>query len=319
MRRSGVPQLRPGSRATSLQTASPAKSAECKFNAACAGPCTQTALPTQAPVPRDDNAGAGTDIDAAVPAQRHGPGGITGLRWLLVCLALYHSIFMYGLNTTIAADVQSAVVETFGAVGQLAWLGAGFPLGSVAVILPYGALFTSFDTKWSYIRGIVLFQAGFALCGGAPNMGALSDGRVLAGAGGTSMYLGGLTHISAMTSTDGASATWRWAFYLNLVIGAVTAPIYLLYLPSTRPAAAGSGLSVRARLAQIDYVGFILSSAAWVAFGLALVSAGTQWTWRDGRTIATLVTFRVLVVSYVLQQYFCWFTTPATRSIPAHL
>lgn len=38
---------------------------------------------------------------------------IAGVRWLLVCLALYLSALMYGLDTTIAADIQGAVISTF--------------------------------------------------------------------------------------------------------------------------------------------------------------------------------------------------------------
>ncbi|ERT02413.1 uncharacterized protein SPSK_05160 [Sporothrix schenckii 1099-18] len=311
---------------------------------------TSLASPSSSDVEKHADAPRGSSESELRPQQHHdhrqreGHPDIQGVRWILVCLALYLSVFMYGLDTTIAADVQSAVVETFGSVPQLTWLGAGFPLGSVAVILPYGRLFTTFNMKWLYIGGIVLFQAGSALCGGAPSMGALIVGRVLAGAGGTGMYLGGLTHFTALTSAQtrgtyitgitfvwgigsilgpvvgGAlstsGATWRWAFYLNLIIGAVTAPIYVVYLPAIHPI---TGKTVRERLATLDYVGFVLSAAVWVTFGLALVSAGGLWAWRDGRTIATLVVCGALLALYAAQQYFCWWTTPATRSFPAHL
>jgi len=43
--------------------------------------------------------------------------------------------FLCGLDNTIAADIQSAVLDTYGDVSQLAWLGTGFPLESVATIL----------------------------------------------------------------------------------------------------------------------------------------------------------------------------------------
>ncbi len=42
---------------------------------------------------------------------------------------------LYGLDTTVAADVQGTVLEQFGEPEKLAWIGVGFPLGSVAVIL----------------------------------------------------------------------------------------------------------------------------------------------------------------------------------------
>lgn len=57
-------------------------------------------------------------------------------QWFLVCCVLYSSAFLYGLDTTIVADVQVPIVERFGSVDKLSWLGTGFPLGSVATILP---------------------------------------------------------------------------------------------------------------------------------------------------------------------------------------
>jgi len=269
---------------------------------------------------------------------------ITGVRWVLVCAGLYVSCLMYGLDTTIAADVQAAVTQTFQDVPQLPWIGAGFPLGSVAVILPYNALFGKFNMKWLYIAGIVLFQAGSALCGAAPTINALIVGRVMAGAGGTGIYLGGLNHISALSTREErgtyisglsfcwgigtilgpvvgggfslSSATWRWGFYINLIIGAVSAPVYLFCLPVIQPS---RDESVRQRLLHVDWLGAVLSCGIWVAFSLAFVSAGGIWAWNDGRTIATIVVFTVLFVLYAVQQYFCILTTPADRSFPGHL
>ena len=72
------------------------------------------------------------DISDAPPEKR----AVTGWKWIMVCAGLYCAIFLYGLDNTIAADIQSAILETYGDVGQLAWIGTGFPLGSVATILP---------------------------------------------------------------------------------------------------------------------------------------------------------------------------------------
>ncbi|KAH8589796.1 major facilitator superfamily domain-containing protein [Bisporella sp. PMI_857] len=292
------------------------------------------------PSPRPAKKGALADASALEDNIRK----ITGVQWVLVCAGLYVSCLMYGLDTTIAADIQGAVTETFQDVPQLPWIGAGFPLGSVAVILPYNALFGKFNMKWLYIAGIVLFQAGSALCGAAPNINALIVGRVIAGAGGTGIYLGGLNHFSSLATREErgtyisglsfcwgigtilgpvvgggfslSSATWRWGFYINLVIGAVSAPVYLFCLPVIRPSIGGS---VRQRLLHVDWVGAVLSCGIWVAFSLAFVSAGGIWAWDDGRTIATIVVFAVSFVLYAVQQYFCIFTTPADRSFPGHL
>lgn len=95
-----------------------------------------------------------------------------------------------GLDTTIAADVQGPILEVFGDVEKLSWVGIGFPMGSVSIVLLVGALYALFDVKWNFIVSIVLFEAGSALCGAAPNMNALIVGRVVAGIGGAGMYLG---------------------------------------------------------------------------------------------------------------------------------
>jgi MFS family permease len=269
---------------------------------------------------------------------------IHGFKWLLVCASLYISAFLYGLDTTIAADVQGPVVEQFGHIEQLAWIGSGFPLGSVAVILLVGNLFGHFNMKWIFIASVALFEIGSAVCGAAPSMDALIVGRVIAGAGGAGIYLGALNYFTSMTAPEergfyisligffwgiGAvlgpvigggfavsSATWRWAFYINLVIGAATAPIYIFFLPSIHP---DTGKTVRERLAHFDFLGLFLVGATWVLFTVAFSIGGAEWAWSDGRTIALIVLFGVLFIATALQQYFAVFTTPETRAVPGHL
>jgi MFS family permease len=278
------------------------------------------------------------------PKQKVKERQIHGVRWLVICVALYVSCILYGLDTTIAADVQGSVIERFGHVEQLAWAGAGFPLGSVCVFLPLGNLYNAFNIKWVFFATVVLFEVGPALCGAAPTMSTLIVGRVIAGVGGSGIYLGSLNYFLAMTAPEerswymaligscwgvgavlgpvigGAfatsSATWRWAFYINLVIFAVSAPVYVFCLPSIHPS---QGASVRARIARLDFVGFILGAGVWVTFLLALSMGGGQWEWNDGRTIATFVVFGITLVTYVLQQRFALFTTKAHRAFPVHL
>ncbi|KAI1099509.1 MFS general substrate transporter [Jackrogersella minutella] len=269
---------------------------------------------------------------------------IRGIRWLVICVSLYITCALYGLDTTIAADVQGPIVQDLGHVEQLAWVGAGFPLGSVCVILMLGTLYKTFNMKWNFIATAVLFEAGSALCGAAPTMNALIVGRVIAGAGGSGIYLGSLQYFSVMTAekergfymsligvfwglgavlgpvVGGAfsvsEATWRWAFYINLVIGAISIPSLLFVLPPIHPL---RGVSIRDRLATIDFVGFVLGAGVWVSFLLAFTMAGGQWPWNDGRTITTFVIFGVSLFIYTLQQYFAVCTTPAQRLFPGHL
>ena len=115
---------------------------------------------------------------------------ISGIWWVLSVSVLYISGMLYGLDTTIVADVQVPIIQAFGHIDRLTWIGAGFPLGSVAVILPVGVLYGLFNVKWTYLASVFMFQLGSAVCGSAPNMNVLIVGRVIAGIGGAGTYLG---------------------------------------------------------------------------------------------------------------------------------
>ncbi|KAK7915287.1 hypothetical protein PG985_012990 [Apiospora marii] len=223
-------------------------------------------------------------------------------------------------------------------------VGAGFPLGSVCIILLLGKIYESFNLKWTLVATTLLFEIGSAICGAAPTMNALIVGRVVAGAGGSGIYLGSLQYLARLTTEKerglymaligvawgagavlgpvigGAfavsAATWRWAFYINLFVGAVAAPGFLFYLPAIHPL---QGVSIRGRLARIDWVGFVLGAGMWVMFLMAFTMAGGEWAWGSGGTIAAFVVFGVLLIAYVLQQYYSVFTTPELRLFPGHL
>jgi hypothetical protein len=57
------------------------------------------------------------------------------VQWILILIAMYITAILYGLDTTVVADVQGTIIERFGESEKLAWIGVGFPLGSIAVIL----------------------------------------------------------------------------------------------------------------------------------------------------------------------------------------
>ena len=124
------------------------------------------------------------------PPEKHPERIVKGFRWFCVCVGMFSANLLYGLDTTIAGDIQLSVSETFNNISQLGWLGVGFGLGSTVSILPIGKAYAVFNTKWLYVTCLAMFAAGSALCGGAPSMNAMIVGRVWAGAGGAGMYLG---------------------------------------------------------------------------------------------------------------------------------
>ncbi|KAG9529769.1 MFS general substrate transporter, partial [Aureobasidium melanogenum] len=289
--------------------------------------------------------------------------GIPDWQWYLVCVGIFAGALLYGMNlsifpnvstwwlttysigldTTISADVQGPILETFGDIEKLSWVGIGFPMGSVSIVLLVGALYALFEIKWMFIGSLVLFEAGSALCGAAPNMNALVVGRVIAGMGGAGMYLGALTYITTFTSKKeqpiynaliglcwgtgsilgpvvgggfaDSSATWRWAFYINLPLAAVTSPIYLFLFPTHDPR---PDTSAKQKLATVDWLGAFLFAGTFAILQVALTFSGSLWKWNEAGPIALWVVFFVFLVAFVVQQAFCIATVPSRRLFPVH-
>ncbi|KAL8897231.1 MAG: hypothetical protein Q9192_002685 [Flavoplaca navasiana] len=202
-------------------------------------------------------------------------------------------------------------------------------------------LFGLFNAKYLYIGSVILFMAGSALCGGAPTTNAFIVGRVIAGLGGNGMYMGTLTLLSVNTNdkerpmyigltglvfgtgivcgpiVGGAfavsSATWRWGFYLNLVVGGLFSPVYLFLLPPFEPR---SGQNVGSKIREFDIVGAILSIAILVCTIMAINFGGALYTWQSGRIVSLFVVAGVLLIAFMLQQKFVIMTQPSSRIFP---
>jgi MFS family permease len=111
-------------------------------------------------------------------------------------------LFLFALDNTIVADSQPVIVKDFAAVDKVAWLAAAFMIPGAALMLPMGQMFQVFNAKWLYILGVVVFEIGSAVCGGAPTMDILIAGRAIAGTGSTAIYTGSLFLITVFTSEN---------------------------------------------------------------------------------------------------------------------
>jgi hypothetical protein len=58
-------------------------------------------------------------------------------QWILIVLTILSSTFLFSLDNTIVADVQSPIVDQFGEVGKLSWLGVAFVLSGSATIITW--------------------------------------------------------------------------------------------------------------------------------------------------------------------------------------
>ncbi|KAG5790879.1 hypothetical protein H9Q69_010074 [Fusarium xylarioides] len=266
---------------------------------------------------------------------------MSNIRWFSVCVGLYSTAFLYGLDATISAAVQGPVLASLGSLDLLPWIGAGFMLGSVATISLFGSLYINLEVKWLYLISILTFEVGSAICGAALNMGAMAVGRVVAGIGGSGIYLGGVNYISMFVSPAkrpvytaligtfwglGAilgpvigsafaqsKATWRWAFYINLVIGAIMAPIYIFWFPHY---GAHRHEPILPRIKNLDWLGALLNVATFSLFVTSCTLSGFAHQWNSATVITLWVMTGVVVVLFTLQQWTAFLTTKEDRIFP---
>lgn len=103
------------------------------------------------------------------------------------------------------------------------------------------------------------------------------------------------------------------AFYINLVLAAVTAPIYIFWFPRH---GAHNQQRILPRIRNLDWLGALLNAATFALFITACTYSGSQWPWDSGSVISLWVMTGVTTILYGLQQWTAFLTTKEDRIFP---
>jgi len=57
---------------------------------------------------------------------------VHGIRWFLIVASLLSSTFFFGLDNTVVANLQPALVDKFGSIDRLPWLSVAFLIGAAS-------------------------------------------------------------------------------------------------------------------------------------------------------------------------------------------
>ncbi len=184
-------------------------------------------------------------------------------------------------------------------LSDLQWVSNGYLLSLASLILLGGSLGDRYGRRKIFVIGVIGFAVTSAFCGFAQNPGQLILARVLQGAAGALLTPGSLSMIEATIRHEDRAkaigswsglggiaaaigpfvggwlvqyASWRWAFFLNIPLAAVTVVLALRTVPETRDEEAGD---------SFDVLGAVLATASLALVTYALIeygSLGPMWT-----------------------------------------
>ncbi|OAQ31158.1 MFS general substrate transporter [Linnemannia elongata AG-77] len=279
----------------------------------------KTALDSSTPQQPPVSSSSKIEIDAPTEAPGPGQsppnqtGGDNGVvtppfkELIVVLIGLMLGLFLSSLDQTIVAVCTTKIANDFDSLDEIPWVGTTYLLTSTTVQPLYGRFSDIFGRKTTYLFAIFVFLIGSALCGASQNMTMLIISRGLSGigAGGilsTAMiivaglvslrdrgkYQGLFGGIFAVSSVIGPllggvfsdHATWRWAFFINLPIGAITLAVIvkLLHLPHAKG-------SFKEKVKRIDALGAITLIIGLTLVLLALNWGGSTHPWNSGLII----------------------------------
>ncbi len=183
-------------------------------------------------------------------------------------------------GTVVGVALPAIQTSLHATIGQVQWVVESYALLLGALLLTGGSLGDLYGRRKVFAAGVVLFCAASAWCGLAPGIWQLVIARGVQGVGGALLVPGSLALISVnfpesergraigtwsgFTSITAAigpvlggwlvqHASWRWAFFINLPLGAAVLVLTLWRVPESRT---GDGS------ARLDWAGALLATVS---------------------------------------------------------
>jgi EmrB/QacA subfamily drug resistance transporter len=229
--------------------------------------------------------------------------------------------FVVSLDLSIVNVAFPALAKTFPEASRadLAWVVTAYSIVFGSLLVIGGRTADRHGLRPVFFSGLGTFALGSALCGIAPSVALLVAGRVLQGAGAaftlpasvglllaavpfdkrsqTVALWGGVGALAVATGPSlgaliVAGPGWRWAFYLNLPIGALAYLWGRRVLPNPHAA--------RVQSEHPDYLGALILSLAVAAITLA-ISEGGSLGFRDPRVLLAAIMCPVLGLLFVMR------------------
>ncbi len=237
--------------------------------------------------------------------------------WVFVGVQL--GMILSSLDATIVATALPTIGRDLGHESLRSWVITAYLLAQVATMPIYGKLGDLYGRKRIFLFALALFTLGSVCCGAAGSLGLLVVFRFVQGlgAGGLGVlamavladvvparqlgrWLGYQGALFAVASLVGPLAgglfvdhlSWRWAFYVNVPLAAVSAVIVARHLH----------VPYRSVRHAVDYLGSSLLTVALAAVVLGASLGGREVAWISPEMAALGILVLACLVGFVLHE-----------------
>ena len=234
---------------------------------------------------------------------------------VIVFIGLQLAMVMSSLDGTIVATALPTITRDLGGFSKVTWVATAYLMAQVVSMPLYGKLGDQLGRKRILLSAVVLFVVGSMACGLSQTMNELLIARFIQGLGG-----GGLGVVAMAVTADIIPAkqlgrwmgyqgvafavasvlgplvgglfvdhlSWRWAFYINLPIGAVALAIIISQLK----------VPYRRQMHSLDWVGALLIMLALSSFTVLVSTGGIDFSWTSAEALGFAAVIVVAGVSF---------------------
>ncbi|KAJ6553675.1 major facilitator superfamily domain-containing protein [Mycena sp. CBHHK59/15] len=228
-----------------------------------------------------------------------------GLKLGLLMISLCLSVFLVAL---IIATAIPKITDQLKSLADVGWFYT-VSLSNGGPRFFSSALIGLLSRTKVYIAAILVFEIGSALCGFIVGRAIAAHAVPLAKRPLFTGLIGAMYGIASVAGplmggvlTD--KVTWRWCFYINLPIGAVTLLVMTFFFKMPKSADHDAPIMAirEQRINQFDPWGTLLFIPAIVCLLLALQWGGSKYEWKNGRIIALFLLFGILIICFLAVQ-----------------
>ena len=112
------------------------------------------------------------------------------------------------------------------------------------------------------------------------------------------------------------SSSWRWCYYLMIIVNALSGTLYFLFY---HPPTFNMKYKNRSKMQQFkdfDFIGCILFTAGLLLFVMGLSWGGSLYAWKSSHVIATIVVGSLCLIAFFLWEIYMPLKEPL---LPMHL